>query len=107
TIGGGFNLDNSLIGLDLEQRFALGNGLAFFLQPRNDLPGFLRHFQRRHHYASCHNLFIIERNAKSLSIIPLLSKEECSRLSNKCRETAFYGSERGGYARAAKRSMFF
>ena len=43
-----------LVGFDLEQHFALGDGIARLLVPRDDQPGFLRHAKRRHDHVKRH-----------------------------------------------------
>src|SRR5690606_13314551 len=48
------DLDDRLVGLDLEEHLALLDGVAFLLEPRDELAGLLRHLERRHHYAGCH-----------------------------------------------------
>src|SRR5260370_13940247 len=51
-----FHLDNRLIGLDFKQRLTLSHAFAFFLSPRQELPGFLRHVERRHHHTDRHSV---------------------------------------------------
>ena len=48
------DLDDRLVGLDLEQHLALLDLLAFLLLPRDELARFLRHLERRHHDADGH-----------------------------------------------------
>ena len=55
AIRGRFDFNNSLIGFDFEEDLAFRDGFAFFLDPRNDFSGFLRHLQRRHHNANSHS----------------------------------------------------
>ena len=54
AVAGRFDLDDRLVGLDLEQHLAFLDLLAFLLLPRNQLARFLRHLERRHHHAHCH-----------------------------------------------------
>jgi hypothetical protein len=44
------DLDDRLVGLDLEEHVALLDRLPFFLQPRDELARLLRHLERRHHH---------------------------------------------------------
>ena len=52
----GFDLDNSFIRLDPEQRFALGNAIVFFFPPSEKLAGFLCHFQSGHYDTDGHRI---------------------------------------------------
>jgi hypothetical protein len=61
--GGRFDLHRGLVGFDLHERLALGNSLAFGLEPIEQRSFFLRDSQRRHDYIGCHSrwLLITER----------------------------------------------
>jgi hypothetical protein len=50
---GRFDLHRGLVGFDLHERFALGNRLAFGLEPIEQRSFFLRDSQRRHDHVSC------------------------------------------------------
>src|SRR5258706_11322749 len=50
-----FHFHHRFVRLDLKQRLALADALAFFLAPRQQLAVFLRHFQRRHHHTNRHS----------------------------------------------------
>ena len=51
--GGRFDLHCGLVGFDLHERFALGNRLAFGLEPVEQRSFFLRDSQRRHDHIRC------------------------------------------------------
>jgi hypothetical protein len=51
---GRFDLHRGLVGLDLHERFALGNRLTVGFEPIKQRSFFLRDSQRRHNYVSCH-----------------------------------------------------
>src|SRR5688572_23388648 len=53
-VAGGLDFDHRLVGLHLEEHLALANLLPLLLQPRDQLAGLLRHFERRHHDADSH-----------------------------------------------------
>jgi hypothetical protein len=57
--GGRFDLHRGLVGFDLHERFALGNRLAFGLEPIEQSSFFLRDSQRRHDHIRCHRLLLI------------------------------------------------
>src|SRR5882757_7414798 len=50
-----FHFHHRFVRLNLKQRLALADALAFFLAPRQQLAVFLRHFQRRHHHTNRHS----------------------------------------------------
>jgi hypothetical protein len=50
TVGLRLDLNDGLVGLDLEEHLAFLDLLALFLQPRDELARFLRHLERRHHH---------------------------------------------------------
>jgi len=56
AVAGRFDLDDRFVGLDLDERLALGDVIAFLLSPREQLAGFLRHLERRHHDAQRHDI---------------------------------------------------
>ena len=53
-VGRRFDLDGHLVGLDLEQRLALRDRVAFRLEPAQHLARLLRHPERRHDHVGGH-----------------------------------------------------
>jgi hypothetical protein len=51
---GRLDFHRSFVGLDLHERLALGNRLAFGFAPMKKGSFFLRDSQRRHDYVGCH-----------------------------------------------------
>src|SRR5580700_7495743 len=58
-IAGRFYFDDRFIGLDLKERLAFADALAFFFPPSQNFPGFLRHFQRGHYDTDRHSRFSV------------------------------------------------
>ena len=51
------NFDHRFVGFNFKQRFAFLYRFAFFFPPRQQLPGFLRHFKGRHYHTDSHKFF--------------------------------------------------
>jgi len=49
-----FQFQHHFVGFDFREWLALGDRVAFFLKPRDDFAGFLRHLERRHDDADGH-----------------------------------------------------
>ena len=45
------------LGFHFEEDFTLADAFSFFLDPRHNFSGLLRHFKRRHHNAGRHSVY--------------------------------------------------